>query len=392
MADSCTQFTGVIGSGLIGTSPYSARSWSGSSRHFFRECERQGHLGRAFGGDLPTPLAALLMVKNFHPKKSKWRQRYYMDPAYRRMLTHTLARQIRLADYQGGFLQIGGLFNLPSLLKGRTWCTSYHDGNLALRLRSPFGARGLSAKRVRQALQYETELYHKLDRIFTMSEYLRRSFIDDFGIKPATVVNIGAGVNLDQIPDPLTHKDYSAQKVLFVGIDFERKGGPVLLKAFQHARHHHPSAELHIVGPSNLRIPPELQGGVTCHGYLSKSDSAQAATFHALLAQCTLFALPSLYEPFGIAPAEGMLHGIPAIVTGDWALGETVPVPGCGWHVEAGSVESLTAALQEGLTSPDERQRRGVGARQRAHEQFLWSKVVQRLALQLPTVAQRTNL
>jgi glycosyltransferase involved in cell wall biosynthesis len=40
--------------------------------------------------------------------------------------------------------------------------------------------------------------------------------------------------------------------------------------------------------------------------------------------RCSLFALPSLYEPFGIAPLEAMLNGIPAIVSGRWALKETV--------------------------------------------------------------------
>jgi alpha-maltose-1-phosphate synthase len=384
-------FTGIIGSRLIGVDPYDRRAWSGISPYFFNEANAQGLLHRAFGADVTKADQLLRMALNFHPKKQSWRQNYYLDPSYREALTQAVAAKIEPTDLEGGLLQFGAMFDTPSILKGKTWCTSYHDGNLALRLRSPFGSAGISPRRIRQALAYEQSVYDGLSHIFTMSEYLRQSFIDDFAVSPEKVTCIGAGVNLEHIPERPDQKSYTEKKILFVGIEFERKGGNVLLQSFKNVRERHRDATLHIVGPSDLKVPSALGTNVTCHGFLDKQDQADQRIFSDLLQTSTLFVLPSLYEPFGIAPAEAMLHGIPAIVSGDWALGETVEDGVTGWHVEPGSVDSLTAALDDALYNESARSERGQNACTHARENFLWSKVISRLGERLSQTVIQAN-
>ena len=374
--NSQARLTGVIGSRLIGVDPYGLHSWSGISRFLFRECERQGILRRAIGAEVRQPLRSWLMARRFHPDRRVWRQHYYLDPAYRRALTAEVGRGLQAEDFEGGLLQIGAMFDLPALADGRCPCYSYHDGNLALRLRSPEGRRGLSAKWTDAAMAYERDLYHRLDRIFTMSEYLRSSFIEDFDVPTEKVVCIGAGVNLDEIPPPNPDKDYSAKEILFIGVEFERKGGDILLEAFRRVREKYPDAVLHVVGPPQLDRPIAQMTGVVHHGFLRKDVAADREKLDDLFLRSTLFVLPSLYEPFGIAPAEAMLHGIPAIVTGDWALGETVDDGENGWHVEGGSADRLVAALDLSLSDPVERKRRGMAAATKARREYKWEKIV----------------
>lgn len=385
------QFTGIIGSRLIGVDPYDRRAWSGISPYFFKEADAQGLLHRAFGADVSKADQLLRMALNFHPRTQSWRQNYYLDPRYREALTKAVAAKIKPNDLNSGFLQLGAMFEISAILKGKTWCTSYHDGNLALRLRSPFGAAGIAPKRIKQALAYEQTVYDGLTHIFTMSEYLRQSFIDDFSVPPNKVTCIGAGVNLDHIPEPPHQKNYTEKKILFIGIEFERKGGNVLLEAFRNASETHRDASLHIVGPAYQQIPSSLGSNVTCHGFLNKQDPKDLGILSHLLQTSTLFVLPSLYEPFGIAPAEAMLHGIPAIVSGDWALGETVQDGITGWHVEPGSVDSLTAALNDALTDESARSERGQNASIHAREHFLWSKVINRLGERLSQTVIQDN-
>ena len=102
-------------------------------------------------------------------------------------------------------------------------------------------------------------MYQDIDLIFTMSDYLRRSFIEDFAVPPAKIRTIGAGVNLEQIPGP-RNKDYEQKKILFVGADFERKGGLELLRAFKMVRSVFPDAQLFIAGPRDLKIPEGSKG------------------------------------------------------------------------------------------------------------------------------------
>lgn len=64
-----------------------------------------------------------------------------------------------------------------------------------------------------------------------MSEYLRRSFIDDFGQDERRVLTVGVGLNFDP-PRHVSGKSYKETDVPFIGVDFERKGGDPLLRAF----------------------------------------------------------------------------------------------------------------------------------------------------------------
>src|SRR5262249_28478923 len=156
---------------------------------------------------------------------------------------------------------------------------SYHDGNLAQLVCSGFGTEGVSKKRIDQALQYEIDTAQKMTAIFTFSEYLRESFIHEYGVSPARVHNIGGGINLTDLPEPSTNKDYRASRILFIGTEFKRKGGPQLLEAFRVVRESIPSAELHIVGPVQVdNLPP----GAFSHGHLSKNDPTQRLRLESL--------------------------------------------------------------------------------------------------------------
>ena len=136
-------------------------------------------------------------------------------------------------------------------------------------------------------------------------------------------------------------KGLEFEAVLFIGIDFPRKGGWELLKAFRAVRERLPGATLHLVGPSALKLPPRLEGGVVFHGFLNKDDPAGRAKLAELFRRCCLFVMPSLYEPFGIAPLEAMVHRIPALVTNASALKETVTPGETGDLVECGQRREL---------------------------------------------------
>ena len=59
-----TKLIAVKGSGLIGMDPYEENAWSGFSRSFFKECDRQGILHRAFGVELENAYRIPLSLSN----------------------------------------------------------------------------------------------------------------------------------------------------------------------------------------------------------------------------------------------------------------------------------------------------------------------------------------
>ena len=368
----------VFVGGSVGSDPYSPKTWSGISAYLLRAMTHAGLLDRAVGLKLSRLTQSLLLAKNFAPDRAVWRKHFYFDPAYRNALTRAAAKVP--VDSPVCF-QIGSMFSLPTVFPGKT-CVSYHDGNLPQLLGSGFGMDGVSPKRIDQALRYEEAASAQMSFVFTFSEYLRQSFIHDYRVSPDKVVNVGGAVNLDEIPAVDSGKSYAAKRLLFIGIEFGRKGGPQLLEAFRIAREAHPSAELHIVGPAELPDPPP---GVVFHGRLSKADPVQKQKLESLFRDCTLFVMPSLYEPFGIAPLEAMLYQLPCVLTNAWAFPEFVTPGVNGELIEKGSAEDLAVKISALLSDPERLALMGARGRDIVLSRYTWDSVVSRMASLLQT-------
>jgi glycosyltransferase involved in cell wall biosynthesis len=375
------KIVGVIGSSLIGTDPFDPKVWSGSSKFFFDACLEKGILQRAFGVDAKKRHKYPLMLGNFSPTREVWKYKFYLDTRYYDYLTAEIASRLTGEDFDHCILQIGGIFKVPDFVDGRCKCYSYQDGNLAqlVQKSTVFKSLGIPKSVVDKALKYEIEVASSMDKIFTMSEYLRKSFIDDMGMPPEKVVAIGGGVNMVDIPGEV-EKDYTKQNLLFIGIEFERKGGPELLQAFRKVREKQPGAVLHIVGPKKLVIPNHLANGVIYHGFLSKRVPAEREQLEALFRGASLFVMPSHYEPYGIAPLESMLYRIPCVLNDRCAFPEMVTPGVNGELVHYGDVDDMAEKIGHLLGDPELLQTAGNNARQVVLDNFLWKHVVARLS------------
>ena len=371
---------------MIGRDPFDPKCWSRSGYNLFTKLRSRGWLARAFGVEVPHPLRGLLMLKNFHPERKLWSQRLNLDPAYYGLLTREIERALRPNDFKPDnvLLQIGGHYNSSKAAGGRIPAYSYHDGTIAGMMSSPFFPK-VNLPHARRAFEYEKGVYRDMTKIFVMAEYWRRSFIEDFGVTPARVVNVGFGVNIE-IPE-FAGKDYSRKNVVFVGIDFSRKGGENLVAAFRLLRDKHPDATLHLVGPHVA--PPELSklgsSKVVFHGHLSRENPEQLAKLLEIFAQGTLFALPSLYEPFGNAGLEAMLYGMPVVATRDWSFPDFV-TPETGLLLDRpADVRELADKIDAFLSDPDRSARAGNAGRALVLSRYTWDKVVERLEHEVST-------
>lgn len=372
------QLVGVMGGGMIGADPYAETSWSGSSKYFFRALGKNGLLRRAFGVDLHKLTRLLLCLRYPSRDPSLWRQRHYLDTLYYSALARKMARGLRPDEDNCTVLQIGGVYDLRRHLGPGRRIISYHDGNLAVASRSPYFPAELRGSRwLQQALAYEAHVARGIDLIMTMSGYLRQSFIDDYGVDRARVVVVGAGINLDYVPDYDPNKRYDCKKVLFIGADFRRKGGDVLLKAFRRVRDAHPESELIVIGPRSADVPTEP--GVRVLGFVSRSTPEKRVAFARLLEDVSVFVLPSLYEPFGIAPLEAMAHQIPAVLSDAWAFPEMVTPGVHGELVKVGDHMDLADKLSVLLANPARLQAMGTEARRMVLEKYTWDAVAAKI-------------
>ena len=161
------------------------------------------------------------------------------------------------------------------------------------------------------------------------------------------IVPNGVHVPAEQPPKP----DDGELEVLFVGQAVERKGLPILLRAFEAVRDHVP-AKLTLVGPSAEEIAPLLldSRGVTA---LGKVDDATKST---LLARADVLCAPSLGgESFGMVLTEAFAHGTPVVASDIAGYRDVVRDGVDGVLVPRGDATAAAAALRDLALEPDRR-------------------------------------
>ena len=218
-------------------------------------------------------------------------------------------------------------------------------------------------------LAAERAVYHAATRVFTMAGHVAQSCVKDYGLPEERVATVHAGSNLKSKPLPLVNDEFRNQTVVFIGIDWERKGGPTLLKAFATVREALPNAKLIVVGCD----PGVASAGVEFTGKVPREAVG------GYLARATVCCLPSRIEPFGIAPIEAALGGVPSVVSDVGALPEIILNGETGRVVPVDDAPRLAAALIELLRDPALCQRLGAAGRVHVTERFNWDHVGARL-------------
>ena len=123
----------------------------------------------------------------------------------------------------------------------------------------------------------------------------------------------------------------------FVGrVDDPRKNVGLLLRAFELVRRESPAARLRLIGSAPAG---PLGPGVEATGFVP--DVARP------LRECALLVSPSRQEGFGIAVAEALACGVPAIVTPSGGPEEMLRSSGAGRITSGWSPEEIAAAILE---------------------------------------------
>lgn len=225
----------------------------------------------------------------------------------------------------------------------------------------------------------ETEIYANAKMVFVRSENIKRSLIEQYRINPHMVEVVYAGSNLQgeraHQPDTLDRDPYT---ILFVGLDWERKGGPELLAAFRLLRQTHPQARLVIAGAAPV-IPGDIEG-IEVVGEVSIADLGE------LYQRAGIFCLPTRREPFGIVFLEAMEHGLPVVGTDIGAQVDFIRNGETGFRVPVRDPEALAAALRRLCDDPEAARAMGQRGERLIRERYNWKSVVAKMTATIRSV------
>lgn len=194
----------------------------------------------------------------------------------------------------------------------------------------------------------------------------------------APVAVIPNGIDLPEITDS---KPTSAiRSLLFLGRIHPTKCVDRLLQAWKTLQEQHPDWRLVIAGPGDPAYMQNLHAMAASLALerVYFAGPAYGVDKSRAYQEAELFVLPSHSENFGMAVAEALAHGCPAVVSrgAPWAGLET---EGCGWWVDH-AVGPLTTTLHEAMAlSPPQLAEMGLKGREWMARDFGWDSVAQRM-------------
>jgi starch synthase len=368
-------------------------SWSGISKSLVDHLRAAGHAVHVrdvdlYGSDRWAAAAATLSLD-----RRRWATRYHLAEVPFRLRSRQARRRISsMRDRIDLIVQVGSTFDSRTP-DGPPYCVC-SDSNI--RIAEAGSSTGftdtvrLTTDEVAAIVRREGAVYSGAAALFPLSERLRRSFIEDFDIPPDRVRAIYAGPNFDpaSVEDGARPASGDAPPtVLFVGRQFHRKGGDVLVESFRRVRNQLRDARLVIAGQPIGSVDGE---GIRCLGDLDKNSPEGWAALAAAYAEADVFALPTRFEPFGVAFVEAMHFGVPCIGPRAWAVPEIIVDGETGFTVPVDDVELLADRLIRVLSDRAMARRMGEAARRRAHSLFTWPLVVERmLSLMTPLAPEQ---
>ena len=235
------------------------------------------------------------------------------------------------------------------------------------------------ARRVYRALGIHDRLLNldRVSRAYVFSRWARDLNIR-WGADPSKIDVVYPGF---PTPPAVDRSGRSVFTFLFVGTDFERKGGFEVVAAFAELAGRRPEARLTLVCPE----PAEANPDRAVHSWVAPAQRQRVLALLAglerekkvvrrpLLPRSVLFAeaypaadafvMPSHAEGFGFTNVEALSFGLPVVSSKVGAIPETVAEGRTGFLVPPGDVSALAAAMERLVAEPAHVRRLGEAAR-----------------------------
>lgn len=244
----------------------------------------------------------------------------------------------------------------------------YLDYTMALSKQSQLPwAYFIDQKEQNQWMACERQLFQRAKYLFTQSQLVKNSLISSYEIEPEKIIVVGASGNF---LDPYKgEKNFGTQRLLFNGSDFQRKGGDLVLAAFQQVKRVLPNAKLTVIGRKLLTQPE----GVENPGHVSPSELKN------LFLNTDLVLAPAQCDPFPRFVMEAMNYGVPCVVSNRDGMPEIVDHEINGVVMDELTPDQLADTLIELLSDPNRLAEMSQAAQHKIRTQLNWNVVAHKM-------------
>lgn len=369
--------------------PEQISAWSGIPYFVYQGLKQRGHQVEIYNTHIPMKEAVLrsMAAYAYEPEDSPW---HYISPVTLKFTNQWVQQQLQqqppdLIFSQGAFwiayletrLPVVYWSDLPAYLLHSTYTERYQNAPPHL---------------LQTWEQLEAMAFLSTDLVWYPSRWARDYVVQHQGVQEAQTVVLPFGANLLKPPSPHEVSQWISErcatltgaslKLLFVGKEWERKGGPALMALMAYFLLHQIDVELHIVG-CEPPVPENLKSTVTVHGFLEKNNPDHAALSQKLWRECHFFAMPSRAEGFGIVYAEASAYGIPSMACDVGGVAEAVDEENGKRFAPDTPVEEYAQWLMQYKASPERYQALCQTSRQKYEQRLNWQQSLSQLEVHL---------
>ncbi|MEM3403147.1 MAG: glycosyltransferase family 4 protein [Nitrososphaeria archaeon] len=270
--------------------------------------------------------------------------------------------------------------SLSHLIKGKPHVFTYH-GFAPVRVWSSIRQM---LKMIDHRLGTFIALKYGIDYILTVSEYLKRELVEKYYFPSDRILVCYNGIdfrrfNLSVKGDLIRERYKLGDKplVLFFGRLVPYKGVQYILQAAPLILKEVPNTYFIVAGTSRhdfikisrLLTNQKIRERFIFTGYIPDEEVPQ------FYSTCDVFCFPSLWEGFGIPPAEAQACGKPVVAFNNCAIPEVVKNFETGILVPPRDWRSLAKATSMLLKDPDRAIKMGLDGNKWVTNQFTWEKV-----------------
>lgn len=249
----------------------------------------------------------------------------------------------------------------------------------------------LSARAIADGDRLQRTMLERADAVLLASDWAVQSAATHYGLPLERLKTVPMGANLDEDPGFAPPDRSGPLRLLFIGYDWRRKGGDLVLAVWRELRKQTGTAELHIVGCQ----PQQAEGleGVTLHGVLRKSNPTEYETLVKLFAAASFFIMPSRQEAFGLVYCEAAAFGRPSVASATGGVPTAVENDVTGILLPPDAGVSDYAARISAVWADAERYEQMCEAARRAYrERLCWEAWGEGLSKAIHATARARNI
>lgn len=196
------------------------------------------------------------------------------------------------------------------------------------------------------------EVFARAHGFVAWSGWAKQSFVEDYGCREQDVAVIPPGIDLERFSS--SERKHELPRILFVGGDFVRKGGDLLLRVFRQRLRG--KAELLLVTRDRIGDEPGVR--------TFRDVAPNSAALLELYREADIFVLPTRADCYSLVCMEALASGLPCVTTRVGGIADILDDGETGYLLGVEDAAGLGDVL-EGLIA-DPARRREMGERGRA--------------------------